>query len=264
MTKSSKVPGVAEARAERPQLGVKRVRPAYQQVADQLLELILTGQLAAGHRLPPEADLAASFGVSRSTVREALRALASRDLIETTRGTTGGTFVRRVDVGRVRDYLETSIGLMSGANDLSVEEMLEAREILEVPSARLAAHRRDEEQVAQLWETIEREKQTRERGLKFREHRNFHGIVVRASGNGLLQLMTAPVFHVLQTKFLRPAVPFEYWAQVDDDHREIAERIEARDGDGAAAAMSDHLRRLRPTYEEPLPLNNSEDAKRSR
>lgn len=250
MTESSKETGAAQPRARHSQLGVKRVRPAYQQVADQLLDLILTGQLAAGHRLPPEADLAASFGVSRSTVREALRALASRDLIETTRGTTGGTFVRRVDMGRVRDYLETSIGRMAGAADLSVEEMLEAREVLEVPAARLAAHRRDEDHVTQLWETIEREKQTRERGLRFREHKNFHGIVVRASGNGLLELMTAPVFHVLQSKFLSPAVPSEYWATVDDDHREIAERIEAGDGEGAAAAMSAHLKRLRPTYEE--------------
>ncbi len=232
------------------QLGVSRVRPAYQQVADQLLELILSGQLASGDRLPPEADLAANFGVSRSTVREALRVLASRDLIHTTRGTTGGTFVRRVEVEQVSDYLETSIGLMSGAESLGIDDMLEAREVLEVPAARLAAVRRQDHHVEQMREAIDRETRTRGRSLKFREHRNFHGIVVNASGNGLLEMMTEPVFRVLQSKFLDPDVPQNFWDTVDADHEVIAEAITAGDGDAAAAAMHEHLSRLRSAYRD--------------
>ena len=73
-------------------LRVNRVQPAYQQVADQLRDRILDGSVAAGDRLPTEVELSEIFGVSRSTVREALRVLASRGLIRTTRGTTGGTF----------------------------------------------------------------------------------------------------------------------------------------------------------------------------
>lgn len=230
--------------------GVSRVRPAYQQVADQLLELILSGQLAAGHRLPAEAELAASFGVSRSTVREALRVLASRDLIETTRGTTGGTFVRTIEPSQVSDYLETSIGLMSGGDAISVVDMLEAREVLEVPAARLAAERHQEQHVTMLREAIEREQLTRGRGTRFREHRHFHAIVVQASGNGLLGLMTEPVFRVLQTKFLDPEVPVGFWDQVDHDHRSIADAIESGDGALAATAMHDHLVRLRSAYRD--------------
>lgn len=231
-------------------LGVSRVRPAYQQVADQLLDLILSGQLASGDRLPPESDLAASFGVSRSTVREALRVLASRDLIHTTRGTTGGTFVRRVEVEQVSDYLETSIGLMSGASALGLDDLLEARDVLEVPAARLAAARRGDHHVDQLREAIERETRTRGRSLKFREHRNFHVIVAAASGNGLLEMMTEPVFRVLQTKFLDPDVPQRFWDQVDHDHDAIAEAIAAGDPEAAATAMHDHLGRLRTAYRE--------------
>lgn len=232
-------------------LGVSRVRPAYQQVADQLLDLILSGQLSAGDRLPAESELASSFGVSRSTVREALRSLASRDLVKTTRGTTGGTFVRGIEVGQVREYLEMSIGLMWGADEITVAEMLEAREVLEVPVARMAAERRSDHHVKQLWEAIDREKRSRGRGLKFREHRNFHGVVVQAAGNGLLELMTDPVFRVLQTKFLDPDVPAAFWAVVDDDHRAITEAIQAQDGDGAAQALHEHLVRLREVYQDP-------------
>ena len=103
-------------------LGVSRVRPAYQQVADQLLDLILSGSLSSGDRLPSEAELSGVFGVSRSTVREALRVLASRDLIHTLRGTTGGTFVSRVKFEQVSEYLEASLGLLTGSSDVSAPE----------------------------------------------------------------------------------------------------------------------------------------------
>ncbi|UMG93699.1 FCD domain-containing protein [Nocardioides sp. TF02-7] len=159
--------------------------------------------------------------------------------------------MRKVEVGQVREYLETSIGLMSGGDAISVVEMLEAREVLEVPAARMAATRRDDSHVDQLWEAIERETHSRGRGLKFREHRNFHGIVVQAAGNGLLELMTEPVFRVLQAKFLDPDVPQAFWADVDADHRTITEAVRDGDGDAAATAMQEHLVRLRAFYHEP-------------
>lgn len=231
-------------------LGMSPVRPAYQQVADQLLELILSGKLSSGDRLPSEAELTTIFGVSRSTVREALRVLASRDFIKTTRGTTGGTFVSRIEPDKVSDYLETSLGLMSGSDDISVADMLEAREILEVPAARLAAQRCDAGHIAQLREAIDREVVSRGRGGKFQEHRNFHGLVVRATGNELLGLVTEPVFRVLQARFLDPSTPPTFWRHVDQDHEDILAAIERGDGDAAAAAMRDHLIRLREAYRD--------------
>lgn len=232
-------------------LSISRVRPAYQQVADQLLDLILDGSLAADDRLPSEAELSSIFGVSRSTVREALRALASRDLLRTTRGATGGTFVRRVEPDQVSDYLQTSLGLMSGADDVSVREMLEAREILEVPAARLAASRRTDEHLDAMREAITREKQIRGRGRRFREHRNFHAIVLQSSQNGLLALMTEPVFGVLQSKSLDPEPGF--WENVNHDHEAIFTAISDRDPDAAAQMMLDHLVRLRGTYRDSSP-----------
>lgn len=229
-------------------LTVSRVRPAYQQVADQLLALILDGSLAAGDRLPSETELSSIFGVSRSTVREALRALASRDLVETARGTTGGTFVRRVEQGQVSDYLETSLGLMSGSDDITVTQMLEAREVLEVPAARLAAERRQAHHLEAMREAVDREKLTRGRGMRFQEHRNFHGIILQSSENPLLEIMTEPVFRVLQTKFLNPDVEPRVWRSVDHDHETILEAITDQDADAAAEAMHEHLTRLRETY----------------
>lgn len=229
---------------------VNRVRPAYQQVADQLRDRILDGSLGSGDRLPTEVELGDIFGVSRSTVREALRLLASRDLIHTTRGTTGGTFVSRVEFDKVSDYLETSLGLMSGSEDISLSDLLEARDLLEVPAAGLAALRHEPHHIDEMRVIVERERQTRGRGLKFREHRNFHGIVVNAADNGLIGVMTEPVFRVLQARLARGEMTTEFWTDVDDDHTEILERIAARDSAGAEAAMRSHLSKLSVAYQD--------------
>ena len=237
--------------ARGPALSVDRVRPAYQQVADQLLERVLDGSLAAGDRLPPEGELAVAFGVSRSTMREALRVLASRDLITTVRGTTGGSFVSRADAEQVSSFLETSIGLMSGSADVSLDQMLEARELVEVPGARLAALRRSEAHLAELRATIESEKASRGRSERFERHKHFHGVVLEASGNRLFTLVNEPVFRVLRAQFWRPELPASHWEMVDHDHDELLALIEAGDGEGAAEAMRAHLVRVRPAYQRP-------------
>lgn len=229
-----------------------RVRPAYTQVSDQLMERILDGSLAAGDRLSPEGELATAFGVSRSTMREALRVLASRDLITTVRGAAGGSFIAHAEAKQVSAYLETSFGLMSGSDDISLDQMLEARELIEVPAARLAAERREQTHLDQLREAIESEKRGGGRGEKFERHKHFHGIVLEASGNSLFTLVNEPVFQVLRARFWRPELPANHWDIVDRDHTEIVQLIEDRDRDGVATAMREHLERIRPAY-QPTP-----------
>ena len=233
--------------------GFDRVRPAYQQVADQLMERILDGSLAAGDRLPTEGELSTVFGVSRSTVREALRTLASRDLIVTSRGTVGGSFVSRVEAEQVSAYLETSIGLMSGGDGISLGQMLEARELVEVPAARLAAERRRPEHLEQLRQAMALEQRVGGRGERFERNKHFHGIVLEASGNSLLALVNDPLFRVLRARFSRPEMPSEYWEMVNEDHAEVVRLIEGQDLEGAAEAMRSHLRRIRPAYRTSSP-----------
>lgn len=246
-------PGATRSRT-RPGLTVQKVLPAYQQVADQLRDLILQGQLAPGDRLPNEMELSARFGVSRSTVREALRVLASRDLVETARGVAGGTFVAHISTDKIRDYLETTLGLLTGAETVSVTEMLEAREVIEVPAARMAAARASEAQVQALRLSVQGEKASLGRGKKFEDHKHFHRTVLEASGNGLLTLVNEPVFLVLRARFLRPGIPGHFWQSVNDEHAEILECVASGDEDGAAESMRTHLRRLRVLYDDSIAL----------
>ena len=233
---------------ERSALSVNRIQPAYAQVAGQLRDLIVTGQVRAGDHLPNESELAAIFGVSRSTVREALRSLAAQSLVYTSRGVTGGTFVAELDAETVSEYLRTSLGLMSGSAGVTVAELLETRAALEVPAARLAAIRRTNEDLSVLaqYSTL---KDIDDEVVRFARNARFHELVLAASGNRLLGLVASPVFDVLKSRFRRDSVEKSYWTQVDEDHQEILKFIESGDPEGAETAMRQHLHRLETTYE---------------
>jgi GntR family transcriptional regulator, transcriptional repressor for pyruvate dehydrogenase complex len=181
-------------------------------------------------------------------VREALRSLMSQNLVETTRGTTGGTFVAVPATGAISDLIEANLGLLAVSRTVSVEELLETREMLEVPAARMAAQRRSAADLDafRVWLVAPESVSTDE---LFEANRNFHQAVVTASRNGLLDVVCRPIFGVLRTRFLRSEAPDEFWAEVDADHRDIADAIAARDGERAGELMQTHLTRLRGTYE---------------
>jgi GntR family transcriptional repressor for pyruvate dehydrogenase complex len=230
-------------------LAVSRIRPAYEQVADQLRELIVGGSLKQGDRLPPTPELAAMFGVGRSTVREALRQLSSQSLINAVRGSRGGTFVAISDADTVRKYLETTLGLMSGTDQLSLDELFEARIILEGEAAYLAAQRRSDKQLAHLKEAMLFEQEMLESGQRgTRFERDFHTAMLESSGNRVLYVMTMPVFRALQARLSKRTPEKNYWTLIDKEHEVVFECIRSKDADGAAAAMRAHLLRSREVY----------------
>lgn len=225
---------------------VQRIEPAYRQVASQLRGLILDGELSPGERLPNETELSGMFGVSRSTIREALRALSSHGLITTQRGVAGGSFIAHPEPADVAEYLQASVGLLSVSRIVSVDELLEARAALEVPAARLAAGRRTDEQLATMWAVVRDEEAALDAG--FEGHRALHSAVLAAADSSLLELMARPLFTVLRTRFLRDRAPTTFWAEVCRDHRGLVERIAEGDEEGAGRLMAEHLDHLRETY----------------
>jgi GntR family transcriptional repressor for pyruvate dehydrogenase complex len=226
---------------------VRKVRKAFEQVADQLRELIVTGMFDPGQRLPTEAVLADEFGVSRATVREALRLLSAQNLVRTARGAGGGSYVNVPTVGHVSRLLSSNLSLMRA--ELSLDALLEARELLEVPAARLAAVRRSPEQVEGIRATIPDEPLGLDVREQFVHNREFHVRLVQASANPLLSIAAEPIFEVLQTHLQRTNLPEEAQHAINEEHREIAVAISQGDADAAEAAMRRHLISLRPGYE---------------
>lgn len=229
---------------------VRRVRKAYEQVADQIRALIVSGEIHPSQKLPNEATLAQEFGVSRATVREALRVLATQNLVRTTKGSTGGSFVTLPTVARISEYLSSNIWLLTHTEDVSLDEFLEARELLEVPAARLAARRHGLGPHAELRAAIPDRPLELGTEEQFLHNRDFHSALVRASGNALLSIAAQPIFSVLQTNLQRSTLGTDFHAHINSDHRAIAAAVEAGDEEAAAAAMHEHLAYLRPMYEK--------------
>lgn len=233
----------------KPRLALNRVRKAYEQVADQIRDLIVAGQLGYGARLPNETTLAHEFGVSRGTVREALRMLSAQKLIVTAKGAGGGTYVARPTLDYISEFLHSNISLLTELNDISLEELLEARQHLEVPAARLAARRRTEEDLHRLEASIPEKSEPLGTKERFSLNMTFHSVLMSASGNALLHLSAFPLFTVLQTNLARSSVPASFHRQIARDHGLIHEAIELQDEQAAERLMEEHLASLRPYYE---------------
>ncbi|MFC7527773.1 FadR/GntR family transcriptional regulator [Actinoplanes sp. GCM10030250] len=214
--------------------------PAYQQLADELRADITSGRLQPGERLPPEPELCVKIGVSRSTVREALRLLASQHLIVTTRGVTGGSFVSHPDATQLADGLSTGFALLTHSAHVGLADLLELRRALEVPAAGLAALRRTDAHLIEL------------RGALFdpaiddidtmlAAHTVFHRAVAKATGNPLFELVGTPLYHASYGEEVIGGLPEGYWNRIDADHRTLLSCLAQQDAEGATRSAAQHI-----------------------
>jgi DNA-binding FadR family transcriptional regulator len=187
--------------------------------------------------------------VSRPTLREALRSLAAQDLIRTAKGAGGGSYVTLPSVEGVSSFLHSSITLMTEAKDVTLEDLLEARELLEVPAARLAARRRGTDDLDRLRASIPDQPLRMGPDQQYVYNQEFHSFVIDCCGNALLAMAAQPIFGVLQRNLARSRLGARFHRAVNDQHRTIAAAIESGDADAAADEMYAHLEYLRPYYE---------------
>lgn len=199
------------------------------QVVDILYEALHSGRYRPGDRLPSEHELAASLGVGRSALREAIRELLTLDLLEIRAGR--GTFVRPM---RPELLLDRS-SFHGVLNQRIAVELLEVRFAIEPEAAVLAARRATQDDLQRLKRDVEQLQLGIERGLRPPEDAGFHIDVVRATHNSsLLRLSTA----IMDFYEHDDAVPTPEDLQ---DHKAICDAIEQGDEDEARERMRKHL-----------------------
>jgi len=215
-------------------------------VADQIRLAIAKGILKPGDRLPGETELARLVNVSRGTVREALQQLVSQELIVTTRGVKGGSVVATPTSAHIQRLLGTNLKLLAGSDVATVEWMYEAREMIEVRAAGLAAVRHHAGDLEAI--TAATTQTTRGGPGDADHHHKFHLAVVQATGNSMLEIMLRPLFTVLDAKLEERPLTDEFVQGIERDHQRIARAIESRDREEAERAMAEHLAMLRAYY----------------
>jgi GntR family transcriptional repressor for pyruvate dehydrogenase complex len=218
---------------------VRRSR-IYEHIVEQIQALIADGTLKAGDQLPPERLLAETFKVSRTSVREALRALELSGFIEGRQG--GGTFVRTPSPDDLIQPLASA--LLAGKRELV--DVLEVREMIEPAIARKAAQRATAEQIAELEAIIERQAAKVARGESYpQEDAEFHYTIAVAANNPIvLRLLNVvmDLLHESRASYLQGA---DRPIRSLEGHRNIVEAIRQRDGEGAYQATLEHIGQVR-------------------
>jgi len=199
---------------------------------------ILDGRLAVGTRLPPEREFAESLGVSRPVVREAVRTLATKGLLETRQGI--GTTVRTVTHDEIATPL--TLFLRTCGQEVDLEHLHQVRSILEVESAGLAAQQRTEKDLGELARICDEMQAAANDAEQFAfKDSEFHRRLAQTTHNPLMALLLDSVQKMMaEVRTLVSKQP-NLSERVMPTHTRILECVTAREPDGARAAMREHL-----------------------
>ena len=215
-----------------------------EQIAFEIRRYITQHDLRPDDRLGTESELAAEFGVSRPTLREALRLLASSHLVRASRGPGGGVFVNSTQNEGIGRNLSETIATMVETESVSLVELVDARIQLEAPLAGLAAANVTDETVVELEAAIAEAGNHRHRQAsdEFRlADARFHREIARTAGNELLRAFTSWTLDVLQPLLVARVGPTVDGNAILRQHRSILRAIRSGQPGTAERAMRRHL-----------------------
>ena len=209
-----------------------------EEVAARLREMIHSGELAAGDKLPPERDLAKILGVSRPTLRAGIRSLSAVGILQSKQG--AGTYVAAMAESPTLD--SSPLRMLSALHGFTSDEMFEARLALEMSIAGMAAKRVTSEQMTTLAEEIAGMYASLTDPEQYLVHdMRFHQIVAAASGNRILTAlmnMVATILFEYRSKTVKRATDLKESAE---QHHNIYRALRDHDPEAAEKAMHDHL-----------------------
>jgi len=212
----------------------------HEQIAERLQLLMVEKSLLPGERLPSERKLAEQFGVSRTVIREVLRVLSERGLVNVKPGS--GVYVKEMNSDGVSDSIKLLLKFRKDSQ--SFEKLNEVRRTIEIEVAGFAAERATEEDIATLEGTIELMAEHAENAEQFvRFDLSFHSALTRASKNELYGALLEPLEELL-LDFRLTIYQYDKEGSIKGGlayHRQILNHIKARDPVGARQAMDEHL-----------------------
>jgi GntR family transcriptional regulator, transcriptional repressor for pyruvate dehydrogenase complex len=220
---------------------------------EQITRLVTSGELRATQKLPPERSLSESLGVSRPTIREAVRALETIGVLETRQGS--GTYVTDLSPER----LARPFRFLVEANTRALGDLAQIRFFLEVGAAEVAARAIDEDALEELERLLTEMRDAIDDVERFIElDLAFHRVIHETGGNDVLVAMMESLSTLVNRSRMLAVQRRDFREAALHDHENIVRSLERRDPEGAAAMMSHHLRHTRsdlalvePDLDEP-------------
>ncbi|MCW5653807.1 FadR/GntR family transcriptional regulator [Hydrogenophaga sp.] len=228
--------------------GIQPISPQriYQEVASQLRRNISEGKLRPGDKLPPERDLAQMFGVSRNTMREALRALELSGLIELKLGSAGGAFV----------LPGSSNAVVNGMRDLyflgaiTPEHLTAARISISSAVIRMACENMTDEDLAELERNVAMAEEMHKAGSfeeRTKYHQAFHVLLAKATHNPILLATTEGIMEITR-QFVKAIGPTEDQDYTLPSRKRLLNHLRKRDAEKAVKEMASALTKLQQGY----------------
>jgi GntR family transcriptional repressor for pyruvate dehydrogenase complex len=219
-------------------MGIEPIKSTriYEEIVRQIKAMIAEGRLKSGDQLPPERDLASKFVVSRTSVREALRALESLGFVEIRPGE--GTFVRQVSV----EELIEPLALVLATQREAIGDLFEARRLLEPAIASLAARRATPDEVQEMERILDEQAKDLDRGgTGLTQDGQFHSAIAAAAHNQAITRIVHAIMDLLtqsrEESLHAPGRP----QRSHQDHRRVLDAIRRRDEGAAERAMREHV-----------------------
>lgn len=239
--------GTVHLRAER-----SRTVKASERVAQDIVHDIVARGLETGDRLPLEAAMVEEYGVSRTSLREALRLLEVQGLISLKPGPGGGPVVGTVEPS----HLAKTAALYFHLGDATYGDVMATQVLLESLCARLAARHPGRKAAMAPW----LEQELPEDTPAYRElTTGFHGAVYQLADNPVLSLLTQAVTHIVTHHVVVTMDPVELRPTIVDEHAALARVIDAGDEDAAGRMMAEHFQRQHDHLRERSPARISEN-----
>ena len=221
------------------------------QIAEQLRSAIVSGQFKIGERLPTEDELAQRYGVSRPSVREALKRLAAQNLVRAKRGPTGGNFVVQPSFEELAESLSGAAALLVGMGALDIEEIIEARRILQVTCLQQAVVNADDAQLRDIETALRRQQDP---GISDEEFCQadvaFHRALVDATNNGMLRFVMYTVIEALIPVTNMVVTVVRERSDIISLHQRMLAQLRQRNSAELAALMNELLDYLLQKFEQ--------------
>jgi GntR family transcriptional repressor for pyruvate dehydrogenase complex len=219
------------------------------QVSAQIQVRIASGELRSGDKLPPERELAETFGVSRGAVREALRSLERTGLVSLQAGARGGAFIGEGDPSLIGDSFRNLYQLGS----VSLDELTEARLWLASTVVRIACARATDSDLDALAANVDEAEELIKAG-RFEEKIDvqieFHNLLASTTRNAVMAMLMGAVMEVMRD--FAHAAGGERHDLTIKARRRLLDALRQRDADEAVTAMTEHLENLRLRYRDRL------------
>jgi DNA-binding FadR family transcriptional regulator len=227
------IPGTAPRRTRR------KARPprVTEGAIEKIRERIVSGAWGPGDRLPKESELAAELGLSRNSLREAVRALSQLRVLEVRQG--DGTYVSSLEPGLLLESTGFISHLLLGETEI---ELYEVRRILEAAAASLAAGRIDANEKVELAQSLERMGEARNVEELVEADVAFHAVIARAAGNAVLaSLLASLATRTMRARLWHGRQAEDALDETREEHRRMLEAIMAGDPELARAAATAHI-----------------------